>query len=117
MKKILYISLLAGFLAMPLLGLAQTPSDLPVAPIVVRSAGDLVDLINRIGNIIFAVLLAISAVFLIISGIFFVTAAGNPEQVNKARQMLINALIGLGVALGARGMVAVIQSILPSVTT
>ena len=82
------------------------------APVIVSSGSDLIGLINTIGNWIFAVLLAVAALFLIIAGFMFVTAAGNPETVTKARGMLINALIGVAVALGARGLVAVVSSIL-----
>ena len=71
----------------------------------------LVDLINRIGGYIFNILLAIAGVFLIVAGFLFVTAGGNPENVAKARQMLINALIGVAVAVGAQGLKTIVVNL------
>jgi len=81
------------------------------APTYITTAGGLIDLITRIGNWIFTIVLALAGIFLIVAGYFFITASGNPEGVNKARTMLINALIGVAVAVGAKGLVLVIQNI------
>lgn len=111
MKKILSTAILAGMLVLPVLALAQEEST-EVAPTVVTSASELVDLIERVGNWIFAFLLAVAAIFLLYAGFKWATAGGNPEEVNKARLMLINALIGVAVALLARGMVMVIRGVI-----
>jgi len=42
----------------------------------------------------------------------WVTAGGNIENTAKARQMLINALIGVAIGLGAKGLIAVVKSLL-----
>ncbi|MFA5767047.1 MAG: hypothetical protein WC919_03935 [Candidatus Paceibacterota bacterium] len=107
MKQVLSALVLAGMLAPVAVVLAQ-----PEAPTLIGGGEDLINLINRIGNWIFALVLAVAAVFLIVAGFLFVTAGGNPENVNKARGMLINALIGVAIALGARGLVAVVASVL-----
>lgn len=116
MKKILPILVLAGFSAVllaPLVAWADTTPESPeTAPTVVESAHELISLIERIGNWVFALLIAVAAVFLIYAGFKWVTAGGNPEEVNKARLMLINALIGVAIALLARGMVQVIRSVI-----
>ena len=108
MKQILSVLLLTGLLVFPAAILAQ-PRE---APELVSSGTELINLINTIGNWVFAGALAIAAVFLIVAGFMFVTGGGSPEQVNKARTMLINALIGVAIALGARGLVAVVEAIL-----
>lgn len=69
---------------------------------------ELVGLVDRIGQWIFLILLAVAGVFLIVSGFMFVTAGGNPENTTKARQMLINALIGVAIAVGAQGLKTII---------
>jgi len=107
MKQVLSAIILAGILAPAAIVLAQ-----PTAPTLIGGGQDLIDLINKIGNWVFALVLAVAAVFLIVAGFMFVTAGGNPENVNKARGMLINALIGVAVALGARGLVAVVSTVL-----
>lgn len=109
MKKIIITLSLISLLMIPIAVWAGEQTEIPAAPF--ESAGDLVDKINDIGNWAFTGLLALAAIFLVVAGYFFVTAGGNPENVNKARQMLINALIGVAIGLAARGLVAVITSI------
>lgn len=82
------------------------------APELVSSGAALISLIEKIGNWVFSFLVAIAAIFLIVAGFFWVTAGGNPENVNKARTMLINALIGVVIALLARGLIAVVRTVL-----
>lgn len=113
MKKILSAAALAGLLVLPVIGLAvEEPSE--IAPTIVTTGAELITKIEYIGNWIFTVLLAIAAIFLIIAGVMWLGAAGNPEGITKARTMLINSLIGLAIALFAKGMVAVIKSIIGS---
>jgi magnesium-transporting ATPase (P-type) len=112
MKKILSALILTACLA-PVCFISAAPTDPGVvAPEIIKTGAEFVGLINTIGNWIFFILLAIAVIFLIIAGLMFVLAGGNPENITKARQMLISALIGVAVALAARGLVAVISSIL-----
>ena len=118
MRKFLPALVLASLLVVPVVCLAiegEAPDG--EAPTVVETGADLILLIERIGNWAFVILLAVAAVFLIIAGFWFVTASGDPEKVVKARGMLINALIGVGIALLAKGLVAVIGSILGYTST
>lgn len=108
-KKILPALVLASYLVFPALAVAAEQEELEP---IVSTPEELLDKINDIGNWIFTGLLVVAGIFLMVSGFFFITAQGQPEKINTARQMLINALIGVGVALGSKGMVAVIQSIL-----
>lgn len=66
--------------------------------------------LDQISTWVFQGLLIIAGIFLIIAGYFFVTGGGEPEKVNKARQMLINALIGVAIAVGAKGLVMLVQN-------
>lgn len=111
MKKTLSIIALASFLVLPVIVLAQESSP-ETAPTVVTSGEELIDLVERIGNWIFALLLAVAAILLLYAGFKWIMAGGNPEEVNKARLMLVNALIGVAIALVAKGLVTVIRSIL-----
>jgi len=57
---------------------------------------------TRIGQIIsitLSILGVILVIILIIGGIVWMTAAGNPEQLKKAKAMILNAVIGLIVVL------------------
>lgn len=82
------------------------------APLLLTGEGDLLNLITKIGNLIFSILLGIAVIMLILAGFFWVTAGGKLENVTKASDMLRNALIGVAVALAAKGLVMVISSLL-----
>lgn len=64
--------------------------------------------ITRITNWIFTFLMVVVVIMVIVSGYLFVTGGGNPDQVAKARQVLIYALIGFAVAMIARGIIALV---------
>ncbi len=71
----------------------------------------LITKINTIGGYIRTILFAIAGIFLVVAGFYFVTAGGDPEKIKTARQMLINALVGVAVAVAATGLVALVQNI------
>ena len=102
MKKILLVLILLGFLLLPLVGLAEATSSDEI---------DVMAVLNRITNWLFTILVAVAGIAIVIAGYYFVTAAGNPEQVTKARNFILYALIGVIVALLGRGMIALVQTI------
>jgi len=112
MKKILATLTLIGLLAVPVMILAAEQVPIPGETETFENTGDLIDTITNVGNWIFTGLLVIAAIFMVLAGYFFVTGGGEPEKVNKARQMLINALIGVAVGLASRGLISVIQNII-----
>ena len=50
----------------------------------------------------------VAVISIIIAGIMYITATGEPEKAANARRRLYNSLIGLGIALIATGFVAFI---------
>lgn len=114
MKKVLSALILTSLLVMPAVGLAAYEGEQATeqAEELISTGAELVELINNIGNWIFTILLAIAAIMLIMAGFFWITAGGNPENVKKASDMLRNSLIGIAVALGAKGLVAVITNLM-----
>jgi hypothetical protein len=62
--------------------------------------------LQEILTIAFAILAALSVLFIVIAGFRMVTAQGDPQQVSKARATMIYALVGLVVALLAEAFVA-----------
>ena len=115
MKKIILTLILAGCLALPVLSLAQEDWDVPVgSPRIVPEQSQLttlsvMDTLEIIADWIFYILLFVAAIFIVIAGVNFVTAQGDPEKVKKARDMVMYAVIGIIVALLARGIVALIN--------
>ena len=50
----------------------------------------------------------IAVVSIIIAGISYITAAGNPETITSARKRIVNALIGLAIVIIASAVVSFI---------
>lgn len=73
---------------------------------------DFDQLINALVNFIFWVGVALAPVMIIISGFIFVTAQGKPENITKAKNWLTWTIVGLTIAILAKGLVAVLQSVL-----
>jgi hypothetical protein len=71
----------------------------------------LMTLINSILNGIVMPIAAVGVtVWIIWAGFGFITAQGNPGEIQKAKQRLLWALIGAGILLGAVGISAVVTS-------
>lgn len=72
-------------------------------------------LITAIANIIMKVGIPIAAIFLIYSGLMFVTARGSEDQLKKAKNTFMWTVIGTGILLGAvviaKGIEATITSL------
>lgn len=72
-------------------------------------------LIAAIANIIMKVGIPIAAIFLIYSGLMFVTARGSEDQLKKAKNTFMWTVIGTGILLGAvviaKGIEATITSL------
>lgn len=82
------------------------------APTIITSGEELINKITVIGNWFFAILLAVAALILIWAGLDFVIGGGDEKKMTAARQKLIYALIGVAVAVAARGLVAAVRSII-----
>jgi len=98
MKKILSITTLLSLL--PMVALAAVVPDLDVLPT-----------LENILNWLFTILLIVAAIFIVVAAYFFVTAQGDPDQVKKARNFVLYALIGVLVAFLARGLVLLVGQI------
>jgi FtsH-binding integral membrane protein len=109
-KKTLGLLTLGAVLA-PVIVLAQFGAVTPSAP-PTYTATQIMALLPRITAYVFGFLLAIVVLCVIIAAYLYVTAAGNPETVSKANKWLMYALIGLAVAVAARGIIALVYTIL-----
>ncbi|MDD2681108.1 MAG: pilin [Patescibacteria group bacterium] len=64
---------------------------------------------TKVGNVIGIVLSFVGVVFLILmifAGLTWMTAAGNQEKVTKAKDLMINAIIGLVIVMAAYAITA-----------
>jgi len=70
------------------------------------------DLLNAIVNFIFWVALAVAPMMIMIAAFFLLTAAGNPQRVDKAKQIILWTVIGLAIILLAKGLISVLRQII-----
>lgn len=107
--------LTAAALALPQRALAQSDFNLDTL-IDVKPSGFQVDtLVGVIVNVITIVAGAIAIIYLVVSGISYITAGGNAEQATKARQGIINSLIGIAIIVLAFGLVKFVTTQLVNV--
>lgn len=69
------------------------------------------ELIEAIVNLIFYLGMLIAPIMFIFAGIFFITAAGDSEKIQKAKNMIWWTVIGLILVIMAKGIIEVIQDI------
>lgn len=70
---------------------------------------NVINALNKIVNWVYTLFLFVATLFIIIAAYYFVTAQGKPEQINQARVFLLWAVIGVIVAILARGIVSWLQ--------
>ena len=92
--------------------LAQAGDSLPELPIGPQTGAQLLAIIDTITNWIFAGFVAFAVIMVIFAALQFVREGSNPEKMSEARQKLIWAAVGVGVALMAKGFVPVIRNIM-----
>jgi len=101
MKKITLIIVFAIMLALPFLAFAQLEigdSELPET--------DPEEMINTIANIAFGIIVIVAVAMIIFAAFQFITAGGDATKVQTGRNVLLYAIIGLVIAIAARGLVA-----------
>ena len=62
--------------------------------------------VHEVLSIVFGAFAAVAVLMLVIAGLRFVTANGDPAEINKARSTIIYALVGLVISLSAEAFVA-----------
>ena len=72
----------------------------------------LTDLINNILRFIFNIALVVTPLMVVIGGFMFISAGGKPEQVAKARNLLLWTAVGFVVILSARGLTSILKELL-----
>jgi len=113
MKRNLAILILTCLLLMPVSLLAAEPEKPPADP-PITSLHQLVNVIDKLGEWLFAIIFALAVIFVLVSAFQFLTAAGNPEKITSARQILIYALIAVAVAVIAWGLPKLIKKLVGS---
>ena len=106
MKKYLPFLIIFSLLIVAI-GLAQAQGpDIPEINV------DIWEILDRALNWFFGIAIVIAAIMLVYAGFNYVTAAGNEEKIKTATKTLIFALIGVAIALLAKGLPLLIQEFL-----
>lgn len=59
------------------------------------ATSDVPSMVDQVISIILMIAGALAVIYLIYSGILYITAAGNPDSAKKGQQGIINAVIGI----------------------
>ncbi|MFH1894509.1 MAG: hypothetical protein ABH813_01235, partial [Patescibacteria group bacterium] len=69
-------------------------------------------LVNGLINFIFTLGVILAPLMYIVAGFYFVTAGGDSQRVTTGKQIALYTTIGLGIILFARGLIAVLKTII-----
>ena len=83
--------------------------DLPEGP---QGGKALLATIDGITDWIFAILMLIAVIYLVLGAYQLITGGGDPTKVSEARQKLLYAIIGIGLALAANGVDNILANII-----
>ena len=88
------------------------PFGFDALPTLATTGGQAVVLITALTNWLFVILSVAAVIFIVLAGLEFITGGGDPEKIASARMKLMYAAVGIAVALLARAVPFVIQSII-----
>jgi hypothetical protein len=77
----------------------------------VLAAASLPQVVSNLQAWLMGILAAAATLFLVLAGVYWATAGGDPSQVDKAKSSLRNALVGYGVAVLAPVLLQVAKGI------
>lgn len=92
------------FLSVPAAAYADTGTP-------VLAANSLPVVINNLRLWLIGILAAVATLFLVLAGVYWATAGGDPAQVERAKGALRNALVGYGLAVLAPVLLQIVQGI------
>jgi predicted ATPase len=75
------------------------------------AANSLPQVVANLQTWIMGILAAVATLFLVLAGVYWATAGGDPAQVDKAKGALRNALVGYGLAVLAPILLQVVRGI------
>jgi len=109
MTKVVLSSATLGTL-LPLLVFAQVTGVTPIPTPVTNFTG-LINIINRVADIIFTLLLVVAVIFILYAAFNYLTSGGDTGKVSTANNMLIYAAVAIAVATLAKGIPIVVRTV------
>jgi len=105
----------AGVLALaliPMLSLAQAPTAPGGIVSPINTVTDVRTVLESILRILYIIFFVVAAIFIVLAAFQYLTAGGEEEKVEKAKKMLIYAVIAIAVALVATGVASVVRGLI-----
>ena len=96
--------------ALAVVGVVAAPTVASADPTVV-AANTLPVVITNLQHWVMGILAGVATLYLVLAGVYYATAGGDPAQVEKAKDALKSALVGYGLAVLAPILLQVIQGI------
>ena len=76
------------------------------------SAPSLADVFKKIMNLLLTIFGSLGVIALVVSGIFYLTSAGDKERATQAKKYLIYAIIGLGIGIGSSIIISTLVALI-----
>jgi hypothetical protein len=116
MKKIITLTVFLVLVTFP--AIAMAAEGMPAGTIEGGSGGTtgegistiegLLGIVKKITDYFFTALVVFAVIFIVLAGFSFLTASGEPEKLNKAKNQLLWALIGVAIGALAKGAVNIV---------
>ena len=115
---VMFIGFLAIVFLLPKLGLAQDWVNNSINDVDTGLGGaDIKQIINNIINVFLGFLGIIATLIILYGGFLWMTSKGNPEQITKAKQTIINGVIGLVIIMASYAIASFVMRTLSDVTS
>ena len=114
MKQQLFILFSIIFLSLILIESVLGETTKITIPNPLGETSDVNTLIGKILDFLIKIALVLTPIIVVYAGFLYITAGGNEEKIKRANKVLIWALIGLAIALIAKGVPALIKEFLES---
>lgn len=76
------------------------------------SGTNLITIITNIASTVGTFIASVGVIMIIVAGIFYLTSAGDPAKIKKAKTTLIYAIVGIVIGLSATAIVSILQDTL-----
>ena len=94
-KKVLATTAVVGLIAIPMIASATGGGFTKVPPFIGTSSGTLISAITKIVNALLTLAAVVAAIFVIIGGVRYITAQGDEDAIEAAKNTVIYAVIGV----------------------
>jgi hypothetical protein len=97
-----------GFLPSLYDGITCTTDKQGGTQIEIQTFADILKVIANVARILIAMSGALAVIFIIVAGIWYITSAGDPGRIKRAKDIIINSIVGLIIIMTAYGVVTFI---------